>query len=457
MQFHGKPSWIRCLAHIIALICGKVMKELKAGTAKDAQNALDRWEKENKNDANYHIPGDDSRSIISKVRFVNLWILRSPQREEGWAIMEKCKNRKPIYDVDTRWNSMFDMIVQFLDLQAEYLQFIDDNVQLEALRPTDSEITQLASLRIALQPFKDMTLQVSEFMPTIVRSLEKYWELDDLLTNVIAGNDIYAICDSSIKSAFTYAQGKYIKYKRECDSNSMVYAAHILDPRNRLELINSETPDDQLSNILSKTKAFFAAEWPNTAVIRDSSPALSTSSFSSQSNRRPSNISSARWRQIVAAERDIIADLSTPTSEYERWIKLPSLAYDPITDKDPNFVLNWWRDHQQEWPALAYAARVLLCCSASEVDVERLFNTVRDEYGLRRHALKIGTVRTLTLLRSAYQSEDNIDAKLIVKALGRDLDLTIGGGYQHGLLFRPEDRIEGRVAGKSLLSSLRFV
>jgi hypothetical protein len=35
-----------------------------------------------------------------------------------------------------------------------------------------------------------------------------------------------------------------------------------------------------------------------------------------------------------------------------------------------------------------------------KVDVERLFSGCRDEYGLRRHALKAGTVRVLTLLRS---------------------------------------------------------
>ncbi|PVH68833.1 hypothetical protein DL98DRAFT_440305, partial [Cadophora sp. DSE1049] len=32
-------------------------------------------------------------------------------------------NRKPIYDVDTRWNSAYNIIVQYLELKAEYSDF----------------------------------------------------------------------------------------------------------------------------------------------------------------------------------------------------------------------------------------------------------------------------------------------------------------------------------------------
>ena len=37
MRFHGRPSWVRCLAHVVALICDDVLKDLKAGTAKEAK------------------------------------------------------------------------------------------------------------------------------------------------------------------------------------------------------------------------------------------------------------------------------------------------------------------------------------------------------------------------------------------------------------------------------------
>jgi len=41
MRFHGRQSWIRCLAHIVSLICTDVLKDLKSGSAKEANKALD--------------------------------------------------------------------------------------------------------------------------------------------------------------------------------------------------------------------------------------------------------------------------------------------------------------------------------------------------------------------------------------------------------------------------------
>jgi hypothetical protein len=70
---------------------------------------------------------------------------------------------------------------------------------------------------------------------------------------------------------------------------------------------------------------------------------------------------------------------------------------------------------------LAVASRDLLPCSASEVDLERLFSACRDEYGIIRHSLKAEAVRVLVLLRSAYQTEDDIDKELIKVAMTHDI------------------------------------
>ena len=81
MRFHGKESWIRCFAHVISLICGDVLTDLKASTAKAAKKLLDDWDKEFNNN-HYIIPMDESRSSIAKVRLLNIWILQSPGREQ---------------------------------------------------------------------------------------------------------------------------------------------------------------------------------------------------------------------------------------------------------------------------------------------------------------------------------------------------------------------------------------
>jgi hypothetical protein len=86
-----------------------------------------------------------------------------------------------------------------------------------------------------------------------------------------------------------------------------------------------------------------------------------------------------------------------------------------------DFVRMWRKEHALQWPQLAVAARDLLPVSASEVDVERLFSGCRDEIGIRRHSLKAETVRVLTLLRSAYASEDEVDKALLKAAMKLDI------------------------------------
>jgi hypothetical protein len=88
--------------------------------------------------------------------------------------MPKTINRRPIYDVDTRWNAMYDMILQYLDLYEEYKEFIKAHPNTKYLKLSIDKKVALHQITFVLKPFKDMTLDVSESMPLVVRSLEKY-------------------------------------------------------------------------------------------------------------------------------------------------------------------------------------------------------------------------------------------------------------------------------------------
>jgi hypothetical protein len=134
-------------------------------------------------------------------------------------------------------------------------------------------------------------------------------------------------------------------------------------------------------------------------------------------------------------------------SELDRWLQSAPLDWDECVNNDPDFLRKWWKEHRSQWPQLAEAARDLLPCSASEVDVERLFSGCRDEYGIRRHALKAETVRVMTLLRSAYGTEDEADKERIRKAY----ELSLGTPRYH-LLYRP-DQIDGRIESNGKLSN----
>lgn len=441
MQFHGRQSWIHCYAHIIALVCTDMLSHLKAGTAHDAKQLLDGWEKQSQGKS-YTIPGDASRSSIAKIRLLNLWMLRSSGREQDWNGMAKCTNRRPIYDVDTRWNSAFDMIAQFLELRQEYEDFVDDHPATKCLFPSDKEIVALQQLAFVLAPFKKMTLKVSEDQPSLARTLEGYWDLDDLITKIRHGDGDYSHLDQTLRDAFKVGYKKYVKYAEMLDESPMTYAAHILDPRCRTTMIRDMMPV-KAEKVLDTVREYFLENWPRLAIVEN--PVV-TGDLATAS--RPEGTSIAQWRGMLARRDKQIADsIVQATSELDRWYSTIALQWDKDTNNNPDFLPMWWKANHKDWPLLAGVARHLLPCCSSEVDVERLFSGCCDEYGIRRHSLKASTVRVLTLLRSQYQSEDEIDTKLVASAMELDIVSTM----RNSILWRP-DRFDGHVEGKNSLA-----
>ncbi|CZR51456.1 uncharacterized protein PAC_01332 [Phialocephala subalpina] len=322
-----------------------VLYDVKAGSAKEAKKMLDSWDAHyQRND--YVIPDDGGRSAVAKVRLLNLWTLRNTGREQDWKAMPKTKTRR-----------------------------------------------------------YQLTLKVSESMPSLARSLEMYWDLDDLLEIVITAQGKYAELDPIIRDAFKAAKAKHLKYTKLKAKNAMLFAAHILDPRCKISMITNMMPD-QSDAVLGMVKKYMTTEWPSIAEIK--TPDL---------------------QPLPSAERPD----GNPTPQSA------PLDWGTTLNNDPDFLRKWWKEHASQWRHLAEAARDFLPCSASEVDVERLFSGCRDEYGIRRHALKAETVRVMTLLLSTYGTEDQADKERIQKAYEFSL-----GTLQYYVLWHP-DQIGGRV------------
>ncbi|KAH7418649.1 ribonuclease H-like domain-containing protein, partial [Cadophora sp. MPI-SDFR-AT-0126] len=272
--------------------------------------------------------------------------------------------------IDTRWNSAYDMIDQFLELEAEYTEFVDTHPQVKCLLPSSEEIVALYQLRKVLKPFKDHTLKVSEVMPSISQSLDIYWDLEALLDDVVEGVGDFTALDMSIRNAFSKGKAKHVTYMKKLDDQMMLFAAHILDPRYKTHQLEMMIPD-QYSEIIAKVKKYFKTEWPELATLNV------TSSTPSQSRpaERPQGVSIAQWKAIqMKKAKEADAGAAIPTSELERWFATPRTEFDESIAKSPDFLRKWWKEHKDDWPLLAAAARHLLSVSGSEVDVERLFS-----------------------------------------------------------------------------------
>jgi hypothetical protein len=68
------------------------------------------------------------------------------------------------------------------------------------LIPDYQERVAIRQLNLVLTPFKDYTLQVSKDMPSIAQSLEIYWNLDEILRQVINSEGLFG--GSTIRHAF---------------------------------------------------------------------------------------------------------------------------------------------------------------------------------------------------------------------------------------------------------------
>ena len=61
---------------------------------------------------------------------------------------------------------------------------------------------------------------------------------------------------------------------------------------------------------------------------------------------------------------DVIVDAANPEDELKAYLNVPQIKY--VTEQD---MMNWWKDHQGEFPNVAVMARQYLGCPASSAAV----------------------------------------------------------------------------------------
>jgi hypothetical protein len=190
---------------------------------------------------------------------------------------------------------------------------------------------------------------------------------------------------------------------------------------------------DQKGEVIQAATEYLCKEWPTLLELdaKEADPFADSPIPSVCPAVRPASMSLAVFRSLQKKkEAAAAANQTVPTKQLLRWIELEPVGW----NDDPEYCRKWWKENWRDWKLLAPAARALLACSASEVDVERLFSGCKDEIGIRRHSLKADTVRVLTLLRSIYSSEDKANTKLLQEAMKLDV-----WQWKNSILWRPDE------------------
>jgi hypothetical protein len=144
----------------------------------------------------------------------------------------------------------------------------------------------------------------------------------------------------------------------------------LLDPRFKTLLLKIELGESTAAIVISHLKEVLHQKYPR------------TTEQLSISNEKPvtGHTIEARVLQKLQPQKSRVSDI-------DRYFDSDAVMVNDGVTMERGWLFEWWRLNQDEFPRMAAAARDYLAIPASEVAVERLFNTGRDLLGLRRHSL----------------------------------------------------------------------
>jgi hypothetical protein len=110
--------------------------------------------------------------------------------------------------------------------------------------------------------------------------------------------------------------------------------------------------------------------------------------------KRRKTSTAAFFAESDESEEDSEEEEEAVKDELEAYLVLPQVKC--ATEQE---VLNWWRDHADEFPNLAVMARQYLGCPASSAAVERLFSQVGIAFSAKRKSAGAATLQHLMFAR----------------------------------------------------------
>ncbi|KAL0490780.1 AC transposase, partial [Acrasis kona] len=341
-------SFIRCLGHVLNLVCKTILKELNTGTIEEA----DTLAKKEKYD-----PSDYDISPILKIRSVSIHCNRSPQRFDKWSRICQIHNTsiKHIqYDIKIRWNSTYRMICNALDLIDEYNEYVSV-CSLDVFEMSQDEWSYLRQIKQVFEKFDEFTCIVSKNDPQITMSLPIYYALCDHLSDIKDQEKEYKDFDHRIISAVKVGYSHFEKYYDGMDANDTYFIAASLDPRFKMSLIEQVCHEDDVNDIKSHLKNKLKKMYP-----QESDQAVNTTEPKGLLSKMLANRQKASFK----------------TSDVDRYFDSNYLDLPEECN-----ILQWWRDHQTEYPVMARVARDYLAIPCASVSVERCFSSGRDVLG----------------------------------------------------------------------------
>jgi hypothetical protein len=265
--------------------------------------------------------------------------------------------------------------------------------EVQHLIPTEEEWATCEVIERVLEPFYDFTRSVSKDQPCLPESIGIIWGLDDLLDDVSKKEGQFGDVGDDIQEAFQAGVAQIDEYTKLINENIMYYAAAVLDPRIKCNLIKEQC--DNPNGVIEKVRKYLKEEFHQSEALE--APLSSV--------ELPHGVNQHQIGLLRRARKST----SCATCDIDRYLNTDSVDWDELDPSNykPDWVLNWWRANATQFPMMAKAAHALLAVPGSEVDIERLFYGGRDLLGIRRYSLKGETMRILTTLKAHFERKLN--------------------------------------------------
>lgn len=308
----------------------------------------------------------DLKVVITKVKSIVDYFHSSEKGNRRLKTMRETlglKAGKLIQQVNVRWNSCLNMIESVCQ-QVEALNAVLTMIGKPQMTMTDHEVTLLRATVLSLKPFESATKMMSaETTVTISAAIPLLKVIQNGLNKVVNAREPLT---SLLKAGL-------IKKFPSPEEKSWLRQAAILDPRFKKNVF----ADDQLA-----TKAATDLQNEANAVqIQEMDEIPSTSQAQADSQAQAGHDDDDLWDFLKP---------KVPTKAnqcaIQSLIEMRQYLESPNVNRKDN-PLQFWKDHQAQFPRLSMLARKYLCCPATSVPSERLFSKAGEVISKRRASL----------------------------------------------------------------------
>ncbi|XP_062505685.1 E3 SUMO-protein ligase ZBED1-like [Corticium candelabrum] len=296
---------------------------------------------------------------------------------------------KLVKDVETRWNSTYDMVQRIIEQQGPVCATLVELKRLDLL-PKEEDFTLLEQLVNVLKPFRDVTIQVQgeQYVTiSIIRPL-----LHHLTENVLQLQETDSSVIKNMKRDMVSNLGS--RYQSLSISN-LLDCACFLDPRFKSLPFMSEDNRKKLHTFVLE-EAIDHYESLNS----DTEPAASE-----EKNEDQLPLPKKHKSELGQLLGDMFTNLSQAkqvTSRDKAENVLQKYLDEPCLNIDEN-ALKWWEQNSSRFPAISKIAQRLLCIPATSTPAERLFSTAGNIISSKRANLDPHNASMLCFLAENLQ------------------------------------------------------